>query len=81
MITLIQKYVFRIQKKINSMILACDLPSYIGDGFCDDETNNEECEWDGGDCCGNDTKTDYCTNCKCKYPTMLDHLHFLSGIF
>ena len=63
------------------MILACDLPSYIGDGFCDDETNNEECEWDGGDCCGNDTKTDYCTNCKCKYPNMLDHLHFLSGIF
>ena len=24
----------------------------IGDGFCDDELNTEECNFDGGDCCG-----------------------------
>lgn len=23
----------------------------IGDSYCSDENNNEECEWDGGDCC------------------------------
>jgi len=26
--------------------------SWIGDGYCDDTNNNEECQWDGGDCCG-----------------------------
>ncbi|CAN0273217.1 unnamed protein product, partial [Scytosiphon promiscuus] len=25
--------------------------SWIGDGFCDYSNNNEECDWDGGDCC------------------------------
>lgn len=24
---------------------------YIGDGFCDEQNNNEECAYDGGDCC------------------------------
>ena len=28
----------------------CAKPSWIGDGTCDDATNNEICEWDGGDC-------------------------------
>jgi len=26
-------------------------PTYPGDGYCDDETNSLNCEWDGGDCC------------------------------
>tara|TARA_Y100001970_G_scaffold13675_1_gene15468 strand:+ start:13927 stop:15303 length:1377 start_codon:yes stop_codon:yes gene_type:complete len=26
--------------------------SWISDGYCDDINNNEECGWDGGDCCG-----------------------------
>ncbi|CAM9457144.1 unnamed protein product, partial [Hapterophycus canaliculatus] len=25
--------------------------SFIGDGYCDFSNNNEECDWDGGDCC------------------------------
>lgn len=30
----------------------CDGPLYwIGDGICDLSLNNEECDWDGGDCC------------------------------
>ena len=24
----------------------------VGDGVCNDETNNAECNYDGGDCCG-----------------------------
>ncbi|CAM9701777.1 unnamed protein product, partial [Ectocarpus sp. 13 AM-2016] len=24
---------------------------FIGDGYCDEETNNAECGYDGGDCC------------------------------
>ena len=25
--------------------------NYVGDGYCDDQNNNEECGFDGGDCC------------------------------
>ena len=43
------------------------MPSWmIGDGFCQDLTNNEVCEWDGGDCCGNNTFTYFCDICECK---------------
>ena len=37
----------------------------IGDGYCHDESNNPECGYDGGDCCGSCINTDYCTNCTC----------------
>merc|ERR1711913_139359 len=33
----------------------CIYPGWKGDGMCDDETNNSECDWDGGDCCGGNT--------------------------
>ena len=36
----------------------------IGDGFCDDETNNADCNYDGGDCCVN-INTDHCSDCTC----------------
>ena len=36
-----------------------------GDGHCDDENNNSGCGWDGGDCCGLDVDTSYCTECAC----------------
>ncbi len=39
---------------------------YHDDGFCDDELNNSECEFDGGDCCLNDSSFDeYCDLCQC----------------
>ena len=35
--------------------------------YCDDETNNAECNWDGGACCNNqnDGWDTHCTECKC----------------
>ena len=45
--------------------LVCELPDYHGDGYCDDTNNNEECLFDGGDCCGPDINLDYCTECIC----------------
>ena len=42
-----------------------DNPSWIGDGWCDDENNNEGCHFDGGDCCGPNVNTQYCTECIC----------------
>ena len=48
-------------------IPACSspIPHYIGDGWCDDENNNDGCGFDGGDCCGPDVKTAYCSECEC----------------
>ena len=42
-----------------------DAPIWIGDGNCDDETNNEDCLFDGGDCCGPNVNKDFCTLCVC----------------
>ena len=42
-------------------------PWTIGDGYCDDDTNNEDCLFDGGDCCGYNVITYYCTECFCHH--------------
>ena len=47
---------------------ACGSPHWFNDGYCDDENNNEECGWDGKDCCGIDVDTTYCTTCACLDP-------------
>ena len=46
-------------------VLGCDIPSWSGDGFCDDDTNIIECNYDGGDCCLPEVITEYCSECKC----------------
>ena len=38
---------------------------WVGDGYCDDETNIVDCGYDGGDCCLDSIMTDYCTECQC----------------
>ena len=43
---------------------ACN-QGWIGDGFCDDINNNLDCTYDGGDCCGSNVSTQYCTECQC----------------
>ena len=47
---------------------ACGSPQWFGDNYCDDENNNEECGWDGGDCCGDNVNTQYCSACECLDP-------------
>ena len=37
----------------------------MGDGFCNDEANNRDCNFDGGDCCGSCINKDFCVNCSC----------------
>jgi hypothetical protein len=41
------------------------LVKYKKDGNCDDENNNAGCNWDGGDCCGDNVKKTYCKVCMC----------------
>ena len=33
--------------------------------MCDDENNHGGCDFDGGDCCGEDVDADLCTLCQC----------------
>lgn len=41
----------------------------VGNGFCNDETNNEACNYDNGDCCGTCVNSKYCSECECKVDT------------
>ena len=41
------------------------LENWIGDIFCDDANNYKECNWDGGDCCGEYVINGYCEFCQC----------------
>ena len=51
----------------------CDGPlDLISDGYCNDETNNAGCDFDGGDCCGGCTNTDHCSNCACHPDSPID---------
>ena len=43
-------------------------PSWIGDAYCDDINNNMDCSYDGGDCCGCNVNTQYCSVCACLDP-------------
>jgi len=46
---------------------AC-IEEWIGDNFCDDQNNNPECDFDGGDCCQEEPADDwanYCQECEC----------------
>merc|ERR1711977_759864 len=48
---------------------ACGSPQWKGDGYCDDDNNNAGCAWDGGDCCGEEVNTQYCSACECLDPS------------
>merc|ERR1712111_17429 len=45
----------------------CFAPHWIGDGYCDDDNNNADCGFDGGDCCDNEMSgwDNYCSDCAC----------------
>ena len=43
-------------------------PGWIGDNYCDDINNHLDCNYDGGDCCGCNIDTIYCTECQCLDP-------------
>ena len=37
----------------------------IGNEVCNDETNNKDCNYDGGDCCESCVAMEECTECAC----------------
>ena len=46
----------------------CGSPQWKGDGYCNDENNNAKCDYDDGDCCGENVITEDCTICECRDP-------------
>merc|ERR1712051_772889 len=40
------------------LVTGCANFELVGNGFCNDETNNPDCNYDGGDCCIMDANTD-----------------------
>ena len=53
------------QRIIFEFLSECPYHTLIGDGDCNDESNNEECNYDGGDCCGSCIVTNLCSECSC----------------
>ena len=47
------------------IVYNCPNSESTGDGFCDDPNNIFECDYDGGDCCGSNVNTQFCTDCLC----------------
>ena len=43
----------------------CENYALVANGYCNDETNNEACIYDGGDCCGACINKDHCSDCLC----------------
>jgi hypothetical protein len=49
------------------LVPGCDNVALVGNGLCNDETNNANCNYDGGDCCVVNSITDYCYQCLCHF--------------
>ena len=45
----------------------CHNDRFVKDGYCDDSTNTELCNFDGGDSCYKKSNYQYCNDCIC-YP-------------
>ena len=64
--TNVTKYIEWIEDKMEENYLEnCENSSQVANGFCNDETNISECNFDGGDCCGSCVKKTFCSNCAC----------------
>ena len=48
-------------------VSGCNKIQLVGDGFCNDETNSEICNYDGGDCCLDMNDTNHCSDCTCYF--------------
>ena len=49
----------------NSHFLDCAHGDLVRNGYCNDQTNNAECNFDAGDCCGPCANMEQCSDCQC----------------
>ena len=59
-----QTYSFNSNHRCSNSPADCP-PGWISDGFCDDCHNTPQGNFDGGDCCGPNVNTDFCSICEC----------------
>ena len=50
---------------LSLLVPGCNNIVLVGNGFCNDETNNANCNYDGGDCCVVNANTNSCSECVC----------------
>ena len=50
----------------NKTEIGCPFWDITNDGYCDDEANIEECNYDYGDCCNFQNDFSFCQDCICK---------------
>ena len=50
-----------------SLVPGCGNTALVSNGFCNDETNNADCIYDGGDCCLVNANTVFCSECVCHF--------------
>ena len=53
-----------VRAKLKKKTLCPCAAKLVGNGFCNDDTNIAECDYDGGDCCGC-VITEHCEDCAC----------------
>ena len=62
----VPKFINWIKNKMEGQYLRnCENSLKVGNGYCEDETNTPECNYDGGDCCGFCVKNQFCSRCDC----------------
>ena len=61
----VQTTIYSTTSTTTNLVCSSHLETYIGDGFCDDNTNSFICQFDGGDCCLDELKTEFCIMCNC----------------
>jgi hypothetical protein len=60
------RYIIYVLHILFSFLVAgCENVTLVSNGFCNDETNNAYCKYDGGDCCVVNANTYSCSDCVC----------------
>ena len=57
--------VFYLLETISLSVPGCDNVQLVGNGLCNNKTNNPDCNYDGGDCCVVNANTTHCSECAC----------------
>ena len=69
-----------MQIQIQFQISVCPFLDLLENGFCNDEANTPDCNYDGGDCCLSYPNKEYCIHCTCHLlETCLAGTHPLIG--
>ena len=65
-IIIFHKFIFDVINihLISIFLTGCN-QNLVSNGYCNDNNNNLECDYDGGDCCLTNLKTDHCSICSC----------------